>query len=57
MGDAGKLAVDFTERQAAMENLAWCAANGVHAVVGTTGFTAADLESAAGLFPAAGVRT
>ncbi|HEY4377176.1 MAG TPA: 4-hydroxy-tetrahydrodipicolinate reductase, partial [Acidimicrobiales bacterium] len=35
--------VDFTHLDAARENLAWCAANGVHAVVGTTGFTDEDL--------------
>ncbi len=40
-----QVVVDFTDRTAAVENLAWCAANGVHAVVGTTGFTDADLDS------------
>src|SRR5699024_4610060 len=35
--------VDFTDLEAARTNLAWCAANGVHAVVGTTGFTDDDL--------------
>ncbi len=30
--------VDFTHLEAALQNLAWCAENGVHAVVGTTGF-------------------
>ncbi|HEX8769284.1 MAG TPA: 4-hydroxy-tetrahydrodipicolinate reductase, partial [Acidimicrobiales bacterium] len=39
-----EVAVDFTHLDAARENLAWCASNGVHAVVGTTGFTAADYE-------------
>ena len=34
--------VDFTVLQAAKQNLAWCAAHGVHAVVGTTGFDADD---------------
>ena len=34
--------VDFTVLQAARENLRWCADNGVHAVVGTTGFDADD---------------
>ena len=50
-GDAGALtdagaevAVDFTEASAARANLKWCAANKVHAVVGTTGLTDADLE-------------
>ena len=31
------VAVDFTHVDAARENLAWCAENGIHAVVGTTG--------------------
>ena len=39
-----EVAVDFTEAGAARENLRWCAENGVHAVVGTTGFSDADLE-------------
>jgi 4-hydroxy-tetrahydrodipicolinate reductase len=43
LADAGaQVAVDFTEAAAARENLRWCAANGVHAVVGTTGFTEDD---------------
>ena len=37
------VAVDFTFLDAARDNLAWCADNGVHAVVGTTGFTDDDL--------------
>lgn len=40
-----QVAVDFTVIEAARENLRWCAANGVHAVVGTTGFTPADLQA------------
>ena len=36
--------VDFTHLDAARDNLAWCAARGVHAVVGTTGFTDDDLD-------------
>lgn len=35
--------VDFTHLDSARENLKWCAARGVHAVVGTSGFGAADL--------------
>jgi 4-hydroxy-tetrahydrodipicolinate reductase len=31
--------VDFTHPDAVMENLSWCIEHGVHAVVGTTGFT------------------
>ncbi|MGH9026464.1 MAG: 4-hydroxy-tetrahydrodipicolinate reductase [Acidimicrobiia bacterium] len=38
------VAVDFTVVEAARENLHWCAENGVHAVVGTTGFSAKDLN-------------
>ena len=37
------VAVDFTVLDAARQNLDWCADHGVHAVVGTTGFTADDL--------------
>ncbi|MGH9106416.1 MAG: 4-hydroxy-tetrahydrodipicolinate reductase [Acidimicrobiales bacterium] len=44
-GEAGALteagaevAVDFTVASAAIANALWCAAHGVHAVVGTTGF-------------------
>src|SRR5438094_433482 len=51
LGDAAAMAptkpdvaVDFTRIEAARENLDWCAANGVHAVVGTTGFSDADVE-------------
>ena len=36
--------VDFTHLEAARQNLAWCAEHGVHAVVGTTGFTDEDLD-------------
>lgn len=36
--------VDFTHVEAARENLRWCAEQGIHAVVGTTGFSDADLE-------------
>jgi 4-hydroxy-tetrahydrodipicolinate reductase len=38
------VAVDFTVVEAARENLEWCCDHGVHAVVGTTGFSDADLE-------------
>jgi 4-hydroxy-tetrahydrodipicolinate reductase len=39
-----QVAVDFTHRDAAWENLMWCAEHGVHAVVGTTGFGDDDYE-------------
>lgn len=45
-----QVAVDFTHIDAARANLAWCAANGVHAVVGTSGFTPADYEELATRF-------
>ena len=44
LADAGaQVAVDFTVSNAALENLRWCAAHGVHAVVGTTGLSDAEL--------------
>ena len=49
--DAGaEVVVDFTVLTAARENLRWCAAHDVHAVVGTTGFSADDLDEFAELF-------
>ena len=45
-----QVAVDFTHVEAARANLAWCAANGVHAVVGTSGFTPTDYEELATRF-------
>jgi 4-hydroxy-tetrahydrodipicolinate reductase len=51
LADAGAdVAVDFTQAEAAVRHLAWCAAHGVHAVVGTTGLSEADLAVAAGAF-------
>jgi len=46
--------VDFTVPDAVMDNLAWCAGHGVHAVVGTTGFTPQMLDSVRGLFDGSG---
>jgi 4-hydroxy-tetrahydrodipicolinate reductase len=50
-GDVGALvnadvevAVDFTQLEAARQNLSWCAKNNVHAVVGTTGFVQDDYQ-------------
>ncbi len=49
--DAGaQVAIDFTVLDAARENLRWCAAHDVHAVVGTTGFSTDDLDEYAELF-------
>jgi len=39
---APDVVVDFTQIDAARKNLEWCAEHGVHAVVGTTGFTDDD---------------
>lgn len=49
-----EVAVDFTVVDAAREHLAWCAAHGIHAVVGTTGFSEADLAGYAERFAAPG---
>ena len=38
------VAVDFTVIDAARRNLSWCADHGVHAVVGTSGFDADEVE-------------
>jgi len=47
LADAGvEVAVDFTVAPAAVAHMAWCAAHGVHAVVGTTGITDAQVEAA-----------
>jgi 4-hydroxy-tetrahydrodipicolinate reductase len=40
-----EVAVDFTIAASALENIAWCLAHGVHAVVGTTGISPDDLAS------------
>jgi 4-hydroxy-tetrahydrodipicolinate reductase len=48
------VAVDFTRVEAARENLRFCAANAIHAVVGTTGLTPEDLEELSGLFTRSG---
>lgn len=44
------VSIDFTVLDAARENLRWCAAHDVHAVVGTTGFSTDDLDEYAELF-------
>jgi 4-hydroxy-tetrahydrodipicolinate reductase len=36
---AAEVMVDFTHPDAVMDNLSWCIDHGIHAVVGTTGFT------------------
>ncbi len=39
-----QVVVDFSERDASVANLAWLAAHGMHAVVGTTGFSDGDID-------------
>ncbi len=49
--DAGaEVVVDFTVAAAARENVAFAAEHGIHAVVGTTGFTEDDLRRLEGAF-------
>ena len=50
---AAEVAVDFTSPSAVMDNLAWCIEHGVHAVVGTTGFTPERLSQVEGWLRAA----
>jgi 4-hydroxy-tetrahydrodipicolinate reductase len=49
-GAGVEVAVDFTVIAAAREQVPWYAAQGIHAVVGTTGFTDDDLAGYAQLF-------
>jgi 4-hydroxy-tetrahydrodipicolinate reductase len=44
------VAVDFTNLDGVRSNSRWCALNGVHAVIGTTGLTPGDLQDLSGLF-------
>lgn len=46
VGHPFDVAVDFTLIDAARENMRWCAANGVHAVVGTSGVSDDDVKEA-----------
>jgi 4-hydroxy-tetrahydrodipicolinate reductase len=39
-----QVAIDFTHAEAAHTNMLWCAGHGIHAVVGTTGFTASQID-------------
>ncbi len=45
--------VDFTVLDSARETIAWCAANNIHVVVGTTGFTELDIAAFHELFAGA----
>lgn len=55
---AADVAVDLTHPGAVMDNLAWCVENGLHVVVGTSGFTPERLDAVRELLgddPAVGV--
>jgi 4-hydroxy-tetrahydrodipicolinate reductase len=53
--DAGaEVVVDFTVAEASRENVRFCAEHDVHAVVGTTGFSEAELHEFADLFDKSG---
>ena len=55
---AATVAVDFTHPDAVLDNLAWCIEHGIHAVVGTTGFTDQRLDELRAMLtrnPAVGV--
>lgn len=41
---AARIVVDFTHPDSVMENLQWCIEQGIHVVVGTTGFTEERLD-------------
>jgi len=42
--EAAEVVVDFTHPDVVLDNLDWCLQRGIHAVVGTTGFTESKLE-------------
>jgi 4-hydroxy-tetrahydrodipicolinate reductase len=45
-----QVAVDFTNVDGVRSNSRWCALNGVHCVIGTTGLTPGDMQDLSGLF-------
>ncbi len=49
-----EVAVDFTVAGAALANAAWCAAHGIHSVIGTTGLDDSALATLADAYPASG---
>ncbi len=49
-----EVAVDFTVAAAAVSNATWCAAHGIHAVLGTTGIDGPALAALEGAFPSRG---
>lgn len=49
---SAEVAIDFTHIDAARDNAAFCAANGIHAVIGTSGFVEDDHDGLAAAFTA-----
>jgi 4-hydroxy-tetrahydrodipicolinate reductase len=45
-----EVVVDFTVAEVALQTMRWCAAHGVHSVVGTTGIADVDVAAVADLF-------
>lgn len=54
VGCTTQVAVDFTRAEVAMANLTRCAEEGIHAVVGTSGLSDADMARLGEMFPAGG---
>jgi 4-hydroxy-tetrahydrodipicolinate reductase len=55
LADGGAdVAIDFTVAAAAAENAIWCAAHGIHTVIGTTGLGERALAGLADAFPSGG---
>lgn len=52
---AAEVVVDFTHPDVVVGNVEWCIANGLHVVVGTTGFTQERLAHVRGLLEGTGV--
>ncbi len=53
--ERAEVVVDFTHPDAVMDNLDWCVGHGIHAVVGTTGFTEQRLQTLRELVAGTGV--
>ena len=49
--EAASVMVDFTHPDAVLDNLSWCIEHGIHAVVGTTGFTEGRLDRLREMLP------
>lgn len=53
IGSGADVAVDFTVPDAAVRNATWCAAHGIHSVIGTTGLDGVALAALDQAFPVA----